>query len=85
MILRYIDSLIYGIKSRRAAATNDKAAQIKYYTFMVNEDADATLLRLFEGFMESAPQVTLQLYILIHHLNLNDNDGPFANRDRKSV
>jgi len=48
---------------------------------MVNEDADATLLRLFEAFMESAPQVTLQLYILIHHMN--DSNGPFAERDRK--
>jgi hypothetical protein len=76
---------MYGIKSRRAAAKNDKPAQIKYYTFMVNEDADATLLRLFEGFMESAPQVTLQLYILIHHLYDVKGQGPFADRDCKSV
>ena len=32
---------------------------------MVYEDADATLLRLFESFMESAPQLVLQLYILL--------------------
>ena len=32
---------------------------------MVYEDADATLLRLFECFMESAPQLVLQIYILI--------------------
>ena len=32
---------------------------------MVYEDADATLLRLFESFMESAPQLVLQIYILL--------------------
>ncbi|KFM63659.1 XK-related protein 6, partial [Stegodyphus mimosarum] len=30
---------------------------------MIYEDADATLLRLFECFMEAAPQLVLQLYI----------------------
>ena len=40
---------------------------------MVLEDADATLLRLFESFMESAPQLVLQIYILIK--------DPHANRD----
>merc|ERR1719430_1142354 len=32
---------------------------------MVYEDADATLLRLYESFMESAPQLVLQIYILL--------------------
>ncbi len=32
-----------------------------YYILMVYEDADATLLRLFECFMESAPQLVLQV------------------------
>ena len=36
---------------------------------MVYEDADATLLRLFECFMESAPQLILQIYILIRDPN----------------
>ena len=49
---------------------------------MVYEDADATLLRLFECFMESAPQLVLQIYILIrdpHAARLTEtkvaNDG----------
>ncbi|XP_074598771.1 XK-related protein 6-like [Brevipalpus obovatus] len=61
-ILRYIDSLKYGIKFLRNS--NDKLEQKKYYHFMVYEDTDATLLRLFECFMEAAPQLVLQIYIL---------------------
>eukprot|EP00095_Tigriopus_kingsejongensis_P001254 maker-scaffold374_size191929-snap-gene-0.33 protein:Tk01254 transcript:maker-scaffold374_size191929-snap-gene-0.33-mRNA-1 annotation:"hypothetical protein DAPPUDRAFT_43071" len=75
-VLRYLDSMFHGIKSRIASnreknATDHKAKHqarrdcLKYYTLMVYEDADATLLRLFECFMESAPQLVLQLYILI--------------------
>lgn len=92
-LLRYLDSIRYGLLSRAAgaeerrfaAASSAAAAQgqlqdqevhetarlaarekrIKYFTLMVYEDADATLLRLFEGFMESAPQLVLQIYILI--------------------
>lgn len=80
----------YGLKSRWAgyeeskldpdSAERKRALQkrIKYYTLMVYEDADATLLRLFECFMESAPQLVLQIYILIkdpHAIRLMDNDN----------
>jgi len=75
-ILRYVDSMRYGFMSRRAATKENKATKdedkIRYrrerkqwYTLMVYEDADATLLRLYESFMESAPQLVLQIYILI--------------------
>ena len=42
---------------------------------MVYEDADATLLRLFESFMESAPQLVLQIYILIKDPHANRKTG----------
>jgi hypothetical protein len=80
-IIRYVDALLYGLKSRKAAKRGDRASQYKYYAYMINEDADSTLLRLFEAFMESAPQVTLQLYILIYYFN--DPKGPFADRSCK--
>jgi len=75
-ILRYVDSIRYGLKSRLAArrerlATSEeerikqRQERRKWYTLMVYEDADATLLRLYESFMESAPQLVLQLYILL--------------------
>jgi len=75
-ILRYVDSIRYGLMSRCARAKELKATteeekarlhreRVKWYTLMVYEDADATLLRLYESFMESAPQLVLQIYILL--------------------
>lgn len=61
-ILRYFDSLIYGLKFRRSKA--NKLEQKKYFQYMIYEDTDATMLRLFECFMEAAPQLVLQVYIL---------------------
>jgi len=42
----------------------NKQEQVKYFQYMIYEDTDATMLRLFECFMEAAPQLVLQLYIL---------------------
>jgi len=81
-ILRYIDSIRYGLMSRYARSKELKAAteeersrwhrdRKKWYTLMVYEDADATLLRLYESFMESAPQLVLQIYILLKDPHAN--------------
>lgn len=42
-----------------------KKPDVRYYKLMVNEDTDATMLRLFECFLESAPQLLIQLYLII--------------------
>ncbi|KAG8198898.1 hypothetical protein JTE90_015110 [Oedothorax gibbosus] len=60
-LLRYFDSLYYGIKSNRSKPKVQE--QVDFYKQMIYEDADATLLRLFECFMEAGPQLVLQLYI----------------------
>lgn len=81
-----MDSIRYGIASRYARYQEAKAEcsekklkyrqeSIKYYTLMVYEESDAALLRLFECFMESAPQLVLQIYILLkdpHAVQLNE-------------
>ena len=56
--MRYIDSLAFGIKFM-------KKPDVKYYKLMIHEDTDATMLRLFECFLESAPQLLIQLYLII--------------------
>ena len=63
-VIRYIESLIYGLKFK--LSKNDKSSRKKWFKHMVYEDTDASMLRLFECFMESAPQLVLQLYIVFH-------------------
>ena len=55
---------MYGLESRRAKKHKDLTRSAQFYANMAYEDADATFLRLFECFMESAPQLVLQLYIM---------------------
>ncbi|CAF4860147.1 unnamed protein product [Pieris macdunnoughi] len=64
-ILRFADALIYAIKSRRAAHKHDQASQRMYYSLMLKEDSDAALLRIFECFLEAAPQQVLQTSLLL--------------------
>ncbi|CAD0205250.1 unnamed protein product [Chrysodeixis includens] len=64
-ILRFADALIYALKSRRAERKCDPATQRVYYGLMLKEDADAALLRIFECFLEAAPQQVLQTSLLL--------------------
>lgn len=68
-ILRYYESLQYGLKFREAIDLDEKR---KIYMKMIYEDADATMLRLFESFMESAPQLMLQMYIITKNYPFDD-------------
>lgn len=48
----------------------NKEEQERYYKLMLKEDADVALLRVFECFLESAPQQILQIsYLLKTHYN----------------
>ena len=58
LIYRYIRCLRYGWKSR------SKPEDEKYHNSMVYEWRDLTMLRLLEAFLESAPQLVLQVYIM---------------------
>jgi hypothetical protein len=68
-ILRYYESLQYGLKFRE---TQDPSEKKRIYMKMIYEDADATMLRLFESFMESAPQLMLQVYIITQNYPFDD-------------
>ena len=58
---RYWRTLKYGLKSRK---------DHRYYKMMVYEYRDITMLRLLEAFMESTPQLVLQVYIMVETQNL---------------
>lgn len=55
---RFWRVLKLGFKSRRTKSHDDLEA-------VYSANNDVCLLRLFESFLESAPQLTLQLYIII--------------------
>lgn len=58
-VLRYMDTLIYGLKSTRS-----KSEQREFYRRSAEEDVDSSMLRLFECFMEATPQLILQICLL---------------------
>ncbi|KAG7268530.1 hypothetical protein CRUP_012167 [Coryphaenoides rupestris] len=58
--VRYIRTLYLGIQSRR-----QREHQRRWYWAMMFEYADVNMLRLLETFLESAPQLVLQLCIMI--------------------
>ncbi|XP_075238139.1 XK-related protein 6-like isoform X1 [Lycorma delicatula] len=64
-IMRYCDSLDYALRSRRAEQQKDRVGQRKYYDLMLKEDSDVALLRVFECFLEAAPQQILQVAIVL--------------------
>jgi XK-related protein. len=64
-LYRYCDSLSYALKSRRAEKQKDTVNQRLYYEKMLKEDSDVALLRVFECFLEAAPQQILQISVLL--------------------
>ncbi|XP_067006507.2 XK-related protein 4 [Anabrus simplex] len=68
-ILRYCDALAYGCRSLVAGKAGNSIRQENLYRKMLDEDSDASLLRLFHCFLHAAPQAILQLMILISLAN----------------
>lgn len=64
-ILRYVNSLTYALKSRKAEKNKNFTEQREYYDKMLKEDSDVALLRVMECFLEAAPQQILQITILL--------------------
>ncbi|XP_043264814.1 XK-related protein 6 isoform X2 [Colletes gigas] len=72
-VLRYYQTLKYALKAYKFQKLDDRNGQRRYYLKMCKEDQDVALLRVFECFLEAAPQQILQLTILLknYHNNLN--------------
>ncbi|CAL8073390.1 unnamed protein product [Calicophoron daubneyi] len=62
-LVRLSDAVYYGMCSKRPGISLDAA--VWFIKLMLYEDADCAMLRMIECFMESAPQLLLQLYIII--------------------
>ncbi|XP_015180815.1 PREDICTED: XK-related protein 6-like isoform X1 [Polistes dominula] len=72
-VVHYYDTLIYALKARNCEKIGDRNGQKRYYLKMLKEDQDVALLRIFECFLEAAPQQVLQLTILLKHYNSDIN------------
>ncbi|KZC09005.1 XK-related protein 6 [Dufourea novaeangliae] len=72
-VIRYYRILIHTWKAYKSQKDEDKNAQRRHYLKMLKEDQDVALLRVFECFLEAAPQQVLQLTILLkdYHNNIN--------------
>jgi len=53
--------MIFGFRSK------SNRRQCYWYKLKTYEETDSALLRVLECFMEAAPQLTLQLYIILSH------------------
>ncbi|XP_076766728.1 XK-related protein 6 [Xylocopa sonorina] len=72
-VLRYYQTLKYALNAYKSEKRGDRTNQRKYYLQMVKEDQDVALLRVFECFLEAAPQQILQLTILLKHYHNDIN------------
>ncbi|VDK45966.1 unnamed protein product [Anisakis simplex] len=64
-VLWYVDAIKAAVRFRRAS--NDRQRRYFYHK-MAEADRDASLLRFFEAFLESAPQLLIQGVVLAHSL-----------------
>lgn len=60
---RYLHALYLGLQSR----WRGERLRRHFYWRMLFESADVSMLRLLETFLRSAPQLVLQLSLLVHH------------------
>uniref|UniRef100_A0A669B5N3 XK-related protein n=2 Tax=Oreochromis TaxID=8139 RepID=A0A669B5N3_ORENI len=73
-IWRYFHTIYLGVRSRQGAETE----RWRYYWRMVYEFADVSMLHLLATFLESAPQLVLQLCIIIQTHKLQAVQGMTA-------
>lgn len=72
---RYVHALYLGVQSR----WHRDPERRHYYWRMMFESADISMLRLLESFLKSAPQLVLQLSIMIHTKQVLPLQGELPN------
>lgn len=69
-LCRHSEFIYHGIKSKSGSDETEKERKKKWHHYkqMLYEDTDAGLVRMFECFLEAAPQLVLQLFILFREI-----------------
>ena len=60
-IVRIVDAFLFGMRSRHE---KESTRQKRLYERMMDEDVDGMMIRMFEAFMQAAPQLVLQFYVM---------------------
>lgn len=68
-LLRYLEALSYGLRSRVANYSDNRAKHVHLFRRMVDEDTNGALLRLFHCFLHAAPQALIQLTVLFYNFS----------------
>ncbi|KYM77217.1 XK-related protein 6 [Atta colombica] len=66
-VIHYWETLKCALKARKCKKSEDRVNEKRYYLRMLKEDQDVALLRVFECFLEAAPQQILQLTLMLKH------------------
>ncbi|XP_016998678.2 XK-related protein 6 isoform X1 [Drosophila takahashii] len=61
-------SLNYALKYTEAKRRDDQQEEIRYYQKLMTEECNVSFVRLFDSFLESAPQKILQLVIVLRSI-----------------
>ncbi|CRL03297.1 CLUMA_CG016527, isoform A [Clunio marinus] len=63
--LRFMQSLIYQVKSLRAEKNKDSERQRHYYKLMVMEESDVALIRIIECFLDACPHKIIHMTAIL--------------------
>lgn len=66
-VIHHYNTLQYALKAIKCQKTGDQVGRKRYFNQMLKEDEDVALLRVFECFLEAAPQQVFQITILLKH------------------
>ena len=77
---RYVHALYLGVQSR----WHGDPERRHYYWRMMFESADISMLRLLESFLKSAPQLVLQLSIMIQASQVLPLQGEWTQNDQSA-
>ncbi|XP_055843904.1 XK-related protein 4-like isoform X2 [Episyrphus balteatus] len=64
-LFRYWNVLFYAIKCKKAECNSDPESQKKFYKLKIREESDVAFIRIFDCFLEAAPQKILQITIVL--------------------
>ncbi|XP_017062272.1 XK-related protein 6 [Drosophila ficusphila] len=67
-LFRDVFAFNYALKYSEAKKRDDKQEEIRYYQKLMTEECNVGFVRLFDSFLESAPQKILQLVIVLRSI-----------------